>query len=165
VRFASEQPPYNLLDRRIENETVPFCQKYEVGLITWSPLAMGILIGRYADDKEYPADSRARLVGSIYADRVTARGIETGNKFLEIASEAGIPAAQLGVLWVKEQPAITAPLIGPRTLDQLTHLLPVLDMTLTDELAAACDKLVPPGSAVANFHNTAPWMKMKIESS
>lgn len=162
VRFASEQPPYNLLDRRIENETVPFCMKYGVGLIPWSPLAMGILIGRYADDVEYPADSRARLVGSIYAERVTMRGIETGNQFLKIAADAGIPPAQLGVLWVKDQPGITAPLIGPRTLDQLERLLPVLEMTLDADVAAACDELVPPGSAVSNFHNTAPWMKMRI---
>jgi aryl-alcohol dehydrogenase-like predicted oxidoreductase len=71
-------------------------------------------------------------------------------------------AAQLAVTWVKDQPGITAALIGPRTLDQLTTLLPVMEMTLSDELRAACDALVAPGSAVANFFNSAPWMKTKI---
>ncbi|MDJ0757261.1 MAG: aldo/keto reductase [Ardenticatenaceae bacterium] len=165
VRVASEQPPYNLLDRRIENETIPFCQKYGVGLLTWSPLAMGILIGRYADAKNYPADSRAKLVGSIYADRVTQRGIEVGNQFVSLAEQAGISPAQLGVLWVKDQPGVTAPLIGSKNVAQLEHMLPVLEMTLSDDLRAACDELVPPGSAAADFHNTAPWMKMKVSRS
>ncbi|MEM7798735.1 MAG: aldo/keto reductase [Chloroflexota bacterium] len=162
VRPVSEQPPYNLLDRRIENETVPFAQKYGVGLITWSPLAMGILIGRYSDAKNYPADSRAKLVGSIYADRVTERGIEVGNRFVELAQRFGMTPAQLGVLWVKEQPGITAPLIGPKSVEQLELLLPVLEMSLPEEVRSACDELVSPGSVAANFHNTAPWMRMKI---
>jgi aryl-alcohol dehydrogenase-like predicted oxidoreductase len=65
-------------------------------------------------------------------------------------------------LWVKDQPGVTAPLIGPRTLEQLEHFLPVLELSLPDEVRATCDSLVPPGSAVANFHNSAPWMKMKL---
>jgi 1-deoxyxylulose-5-phosphate synthase len=66
------------------------------------------------------------------------------------------------VLWVKDQRGVTAPLIGPRTFEQLEHFLPVLEMKLDDRLRAACDELVPPGSAVANFHNSAPWMRMKL---
>lgn len=162
VRFVSEQPPYNLLDRRIENELVPLCQAHDLGLLPWSPLAMGILAGRYADASAYPEKSRARRRGGIYAERVTARGIEVGNAFVQLAHEVGISAAQLAVLWVKDQPGVTAPLIGPRTLDQLNHFLPVLEMTLEDSVREACDNLVPPGSAAANFHNSAPWMKMKL---
>ncbi|MGB1249147.1 MAG: aldo/keto reductase [Candidatus Promineifilaceae bacterium] len=162
VRFSSEQPPYNLLDRRIENETVPVCQKYGIALITWSPLAMGILLGRYSDAENYPAGSRAKISAPIYAERVTERGIAVGRKFVQMAQDHGMSPAQLALLWVKDQPGITAPLIGPRTLEQLEQFLPVLEMTLSDELRAACDELVPPGSAAADFHNTAPWMKMKI---
>lgn len=162
VRFVSEQPPYNLLDRRIENELVPMCQTYGLGILPWSPLAMGILVGRYADAVDYPAESRAGLRGGIYAERVTARGIAVGNRFVALAKERNLSPVQLAVLWVKDQPGITAPLIGPRTMAQLEHYLPVLEMTLDDDLRAACDELVPPGTAVANFHNTAPWMKMKI---
>ncbi|MCB8976428.1 MAG: aldo/keto reductase [Ardenticatenaceae bacterium] len=162
VRFVSEQPPYNLLDRRIENELVPMAQAHGLGLLPWSPLAMGILAGRYADAANYPEASRAQLRGGIYAERVTARGIEVGNEFVKLAQEVGISAAQLAVLWVKDQPGVTAPLIGPRTLEQLAHYLPVLEMTLGDDVRAACDALVPPGSAAANFHNSAPWMKMKL---
>lgn len=159
ARFVSEQPPYNLLDRRIENELVPLCQKYGLGIISWSPLAMGILAGRYDDADNPPPDSRAALRGGIYAERVTQAGIEVGRKFSQLAREAGLSPAQLAVLWVKDQPGITAPIIGPRTAEQLEHLLPVMDMTLSDDLRVACDTLVSPGTAVANFHNSAPWMK------
>ncbi len=162
VRFVSEQPPYNLLDRRIENEMVPMCQEHQMGILPWSPMAMGILAGRYADAENAPTDSRATLRGGIYAERVTVRGIEVGNQFVRLAKESGISPAQLAVLWVKDQPGITAPLIGPRTLEQLEHFLPVMDMKLTDHVREACDELVPPGSAVSDFHNSAPWMKMQI---
>jgi aryl-alcohol dehydrogenase-like predicted oxidoreductase len=161
-RFISEQPPYNLLDRRIENELVPLCQKYGLALIPWSPLAMGILAGRYSDERNYPAGSRAELRGGIYAGRITQAGIDTGNQFVELAQEHQISPAQLAILWVKDQPGITAPIIGPRTVEQLDHLLPVMELALADDIRAACDQLVPPGSAVANFHNSAAWMKMRI---
>jgi aryl-alcohol dehydrogenase-like predicted oxidoreductase len=65
-------------------------------------------------------------------------------------------------LWVKDQPGVTAPIIGPRTIAQLENLLPVLEMSLNDKLRVACDELVPPGSAVANFHNSASWSKMRL---
>jgi aryl-alcohol dehydrogenase-like predicted oxidoreductase len=81
---------------------------------------------------------------------------------VQLAKDCDISPAQLAVLWVKDQPGITAPLVGPRTLEQLEHFLPVLDMQLTDQLREACDALVPPGSAVADFHNSAPWMKMQV---
>jgi 1-deoxyxylulose-5-phosphate synthase len=162
ARFVSEQPPYNLLDRRIENEIVPLCQSHGLGLITWSPMAMGILAGRYTSASDLPADSRGSRRGGIYAQRVTELGIDVGRKFDNIAQECGISPAQLATLWVKDQPGVTAPLIGPRNVDQLEHLLPVLDMTLSPDVAAACDALVPPGSAVASFYNSATWMKQRV---
>jgi aryl-alcohol dehydrogenase-like predicted oxidoreductase len=162
ARFVSEQPPYNLLDRRIENELVPLAQKHGLGLITWAPMAMGVLAGRYTSATEFPENSRAALRGGFYADRVTKRGIEVGIKFTKLAEEIGLTPAQLSVLWTRDQPGITAPLIGPRTVAQMKDLLPVIDMKLGDEMREACDALVPPGSVVANFHNTADWMKAQV---
>ncbi|MBX3016239.1 MAG: aldo/keto reductase [Caldilineaceae bacterium] len=161
ARFISEQPPYNLLDRRIENELVPMCQAYGLGLLTWAPLAMGMLVGRYADDQPYPTSSRAQLRGGIYAERVTANAIAAGNQFVQLARDHGYDPAQLALLWVKDQPGVTAPLIGVRSVAQLEHLLPILERTLPDEIRHAADRIVPPGSAAANFHNTSGWMKMK----
>ena len=161
ARFVSEQSPYNLLDRRIENELIPMCQANGLGILAWSPMAMGLLAGRYTS-LDFPKNSRAALRGGIYADRVTPRGIEVGRRFVELAKDRGLTAAQLAVLWVKDQIGVTAPIIGPRTVTQLEELLPVLEMSLDVETRRACDELVPPGSAVANFHNSALWMKMQI---
>lgn len=111
-----------------------------------------------------PADSRAAQVGGIYAERVTARGIEVGRRFAGVAAEAGLSPAQLAVLWNKEQPGVTAPIVGPRTAEQLEEVLPVLEMSLAEEVREACDELVPPGTAVVDFHNTADWMKMGVPS-
>ena len=162
ARYVTEQPPYNLLDRRIENELIPMSQKWGLGLINWAPMGMGVLAGRYSSGTDYPEGSRADLRGGFYADRVTQRGVEVGRAFAALAADAGLSAAQLAVLWCKDQPGITAPLIGPRTLQHLEPLIPVLEMRLSDDLRAACDELVPPGSAVVDFHNTSHWMKMKI---
>ena len=82
ARYVSEQPPYNLLDRRIENELVPLAQRYQLALLPWAPLAQGTLAGRYPTWNQLPDDSRAaRLPGSIYAQRITPRGIEAGERF------------------------------------------------------------------------------------
>lgn len=162
VRYVSEQPPYNLLDRRIENELVPLCREHGLAIFPWSPMGMGILAGRYTDATRPPADSRATLRGGIYAQRVTDRGVAVGRRFAELAEVTGRSAAQLAITWVKSQPGITAPLIGPRTVAQLEHLLPAMEDTLEEEVRAACDQLVPPGSVVANFHNSAAWMKMAV---
>jgi aryl-alcohol dehydrogenase-like predicted oxidoreductase len=162
ARYVTEQPPYNLLDRRIENELVPLCQRYGLGIVPWSPLAMGMLAGRYLEGTDYPPESRAARRGGIYAKRVTPRAVTVGNQFVELARTYGCSPAQLGLLWVKDQPGIVAPITGPRTIEQLESALPVLEMKLPDAIRTACDQLVLPGSAVADFYNSADWMKMKV---
>jgi len=162
VPFVTEQPPYNLLDRRIENELVPMALTYGLGLLPWSPLAMGVLAGRYADDNIRPEGSRAALRGGIYAARVSQKAVEAGNRFVQLARDAGVDPARLAIAWVMHQPAVVAPLIGPKTVEQLEHLLLVMDVAISADILAACDEICAPGSAVANFHNTAPWMKMQI---
>ncbi len=162
VRFVSEQPPYNLLDRLIENELVPLCLKFGLGILPWSPLAMGILAGRYPKDGTLPADSRAGRMGGGIVERVTRHGLAVAEKLSVLARERGITPTQLALLWVKDQPGVTAPIIGPRTLAQLHDALPVLNMSLSGEDRKCLDELVPPGSMVSNFHNTNPWMKMRL---
>jgi len=157
ARYCCEQPPYNLLDRRIENELIPLCRAHGLGVIPWSPIAQGVLTGRYGDANAFPDGSRAAYRGGIYAERINEAGIQVGKAFVALAREAGIRPSQLAVLWVKDQAGITAPIIGPRTRAHLTDFLPVGDMRLPDDVRAACDEMVPPGTAVANFHNSAGW--------
>ena len=162
VRFVNEESPYNLLDRRIENELVPLAREHGVGLLTWSPLAHGMLTGAYADAATYPKGTRAGSRGAFYAARVTDEGVRIGREFGGLAREAGLSPAQLAVLWCKDQPGVTAPLVGAGSLAHLEDLLPVTEMSLDDSLRAACDALVPPGTHVANFLNTSGWMKTSI---
>ncbi len=162
-RYISEQPPYNLLDRRIENELVPLAQKYELAILPWSPLAMGVLAGRYPKASDYPEGSRVQRWNNDTAkSRVTARGIEVGQAVASMAQERGLTASQLGLLWVKDQPAVTAPIVGPRTLAHLEDALGILDRKLDDADRPLFDALVHPGNAVADFHNSNEWMKARI---
>jgi aryl-alcohol dehydrogenase-like predicted oxidoreductase len=160
ARYVSEQPPYNLLDRRIENELIPLAQRYNLAILPWAPLAQGVLAGRYPAGSPFPGDSRAAMKpGSIYAERVTPRGIEAGARFAALARQGGRTPGQLALLWCKDQPAVTSPIFGPRTLAQLEDVLPVLEMSLTSDERDACDAINSPGAVVVNFHNTAAWMK------
>lgn len=164
-RYISEQPPYNLLDRRIENELVPLCQKHGLAIIPWSPLAMGLLAGRYTQTGIYPEGSRAqRLDKETSEARITERGIEVGKTVNKMAQERGLTASQLSLLWTKDQPGITAPIIGPRTLAHLEDALGIIDKTLNDADRPLFDELVHPGTAVADFHNSNDWMKARIIS-
>jgi aryl-alcohol dehydrogenase-like predicted oxidoreductase len=160
-RYISEQPPYNLLDRRIENELIPLCQRYGMAIIPWSPLAGGILTGRYPSSGELPQDSRAAR-SEWFRARVSAKGLQVAVKVAEMAKERNMTGAQLALLWVKDQPGVTAPIVGPRTLAHLEEFLPVLDMTLVEADRPLFDALVHPGNAVADFHNSNDWMKARI---
>ncbi len=164
VGYVTEQPPYNLLDRRIENELVPLALRYNMGLLPWSPLASGILSGRYKTGAPLPFDSKAARIGSWLAERATQQGIAVAERVAELARRHNLTSSQLALLWVKDQPAVTAPIFGPRTVGHLDEALPVLDMKLGDSFREL-DNLVPPGSAVADFHNTSNWMKMKLFGS
>jgi 1-deoxyxylulose-5-phosphate synthase len=166
VRFISEQPPYNLLDRRIENELVPLCQKYGIALLPWSPLAGGILAGRYSASTSsgagFPEGSRAVRMGTVFQDRVTERGVEVAQRIGELARERGMTASQFALLWCKDQPGITAPILGPRTMTHLEDALAIADRHLEDADRMLLDELVHPGTAVADFHNSNEWMKARI---
>ena len=159
--FVSEQPPYNLLDRRIENELVPLCTRYGLALLPWSPLGGGILAGRYDSTVDVPADSRAARRPQTRG-RITDAALAVATGLAELARERGLTTSQLALLWAKDQPGITAPIVGPRTMAQLDDALGVLERDLDDDARVACDALVHPGNAVADFFNTVAWMQTQI---
>jgi aryl-alcohol dehydrogenase-like predicted oxidoreductase len=163
ARYVIESSPYNLLDRRIENERVPLCLSYGLAMLTWSPIAMGMLAGRYPRDLTFPQSSRAAAnPQGIYAQRINRRGLEVAARVPDIAVQYGLTPAQASLLWVKDQPGVTAPIIGPRTKDQLAEMLQVASLRADDALRTAFDQLNPPGMAVSNFHNTSGWLKATV---
>jgi len=156
-KFVCEQPPYNLLDRRAENEIIPMCRAYDMGVISWSPLAQGVLAGRYTDADKIPPGSRG-AVKPIYAERITQAGIDVAHKLAAHAKKKGCSLPQMAVSWALHQPGITGAIIGPRTLKHLKDLLGAAAVELTGDDLSFCDTLVPPRRNVSDHFNTSGWM-------
>ncbi len=153
-RFVCEQPPYHILDRRIERDLIPMAQTYGVGLIPWSPLAGGLLTGKYTRQNPSPEGARyADVSGNLlWAKRKTDEIYDVVEGLRPVAQAKGVTLAQFALAWVVQQPGITSPIIGPRTMEQLEDNLGALAVTITPEDRAAVDALVPPGRMVSPFY-------------
>jgi len=134
------------------------CGAYDLGIITWSPLAQGVLACGYRDASNLPKGSRGTKK-AMYAERITQRGIEVSFELAKRAAEKGSTVAQLAVAWVLHQPRIMGVIIGPRNIEQFEDLLPSLGIGLDESDLRFCDSLVPPGTHVSNHFNTSFWMK------
>jgi aryl-alcohol dehydrogenase-like predicted oxidoreductase len=158
IEPVCEQAPYNLLDRRIENDRAGFLEQAGWGVIAWSPLAGGQLTGKYGQvsAESLPEDSRIQR-NAMWRQRINRSAAEVSLAFADLAREHGLPPSQVAIAWVRSRPLVTAPIIGPRTMEQLTDLLPAAELELPESLLTALDELVPPGTAVADFLNNAGW--------
>lgn len=158
VAPVCEQAPYNILDRRIENDRAGFLAQSGWGLIAWSPLAGGQLTGRYGNvsPTTLPTGSRVER-NSMWRQRINSSSADVSLAFGELCREHGLVPSQVAVAWVLQRPIVTAPIIGPRTLEQFLDLLPAASLSLPSSLLEAIDHLVPPGTAVADFLNNAGW--------
>jgi aryl-alcohol dehydrogenase-like predicted oxidoreductase len=154
-----EQSPYNLLDRRLENERIPFLREYGLGLMTWSSLAGGLLTGKYRVSTLDEAQEGTRLADmrERYRGRVGTVGLAKASEIAELAEQSGLDPAQLAIAWQFHQDVVTAAVIGPRTADQLPPYLQAVETTLDSSVLDSLDKIVPPGSAVMDFHDTSGW--------
>ncbi|ARF59665.1 aldo/keto reductase [Streptomyces gilvosporeus] len=143
VRFRTEQPPYSILARGVENAVLPTAQRYGMGVLTWGPLSAGWLSGR-----DLSASSRAGLETSKFDLSVpeNARKAEAVAALAELAAEAGLTLPHLATAFVRAHPAVTSVIIGPRTLDQLDSLLDGADVTLGADVLDRIDAIVPPGT-------------------
>lgn len=153
-RFVCEQPPYNLLDRRIERELIPMAQTYGIGLIPWSPIAGGLLSGKYRRNDPPPAEARyANVQGNpIMERRFNDRIFDVIEGLEPLVKEKGSTPAQFALAWVAQQPGVTSPIIGPRTIEQLEDNLGALNVTITTEDRARIDQIIPPGRMVSPFY-------------
>jgi aryl-alcohol dehydrogenase-like predicted oxidoreductase len=157
-RFRTEQPPYSILARWIESSVLPLCQKYGMGVMTWSPLASGFLSGRYRKDS--PIDltaGRAALSPSRFdpARPENQIKLDVVEQLVEVADQAGCTLAELALAFPLAHPAVTSVLLGPRTMEQLRGLLKGASVTLDDATLDRIDEIVPPGTNLYKEHG--PW--------
>lgn len=154
-RFVSEQPPYNLLDRRIERELLPVAQTFGLAVIPWSPLAGGLLTGKYLRDQPPPDGTRYANAGPVQAKRFTRQAFDVIEPLQAFAAERSVPLSQLALAWVVQQRGVTSPIVGPRTLEQLEDALSALEVALTPEDLQRIDTIIPPGTHVAPFYEAS----------
>jgi aryl-alcohol dehydrogenase-like predicted oxidoreductase len=163
-RFVTEQPPYSILVRGIEKDVLPMCQKFNMGVLSWSPLAGGWLSGAFGSGKDNTS-RRSAMLPHHYdmslpgnrqkLDAVTA--LET------VADGAGLSLLQLALGFVLEHPAVTSPIIGPRTMEHLESQLPALELRLSADVLDRIDEIVPPGTDL-NVTDVG-WVPAAIEDS
>lgn len=152
-RFVAEQPPYNILDRRVERELAPMAQTYGIGIIPWSPIAEGFLSDRYKRGDEPPRDSRAGQDQHLRKRRYNDQVFDVVEGVQQLAKEKGCSTVQLALAWNMHQPGITSPIMGPRTSEHLKDCLGALDVKITDEDRERIDQLVPPGDVVSGYYD------------
>jgi aryl-alcohol dehydrogenase-like predicted oxidoreductase len=146
-RFVCEQPPYSILVRGVENDVLPTCRRHRMGVIPWSPLAGGWLTGRYRLGQDVPSSHRAERIPGRYDLSIPGnqRKLEAADALAKLADEAGISLIEMALAFVIRHPAVTAAIIGPRTMEQLESQLSAADVELSDEVLDRIDEIVPPG--------------------
>ncbi|GAA2512786.1 aldo/keto reductase [Winogradskya humida] len=149
-RFVSEQPPYSILARGIEADVLPVAERYAMGTITWSPLAGGWLTGRYRIGADAPGNSRAAWMPARYdlTNPENAIKLEAVEALAGLADSAGMSLIHLALGFVLAHRGVTAPLIGPRTMEQLQSQVGAADLVLEDDLLDRIDDIVPPGRTI-----------------
>ncbi|GAB2638515.1 aldo/keto reductase [Kribbella swartbergensis] len=147
IRFRTEQPPYSILNRGIEREVLPVVEEFGMGALVWSPLAGGLLTGRYRKD-EQNTTHRSQFGFRHLRDE---RRLDAVEQLVELAKEVGMPLTHLAMAFAIAHPGVTSAIIGPRTMDHLDDLLAGLDVTLTDETLDRIDEIVPPGTDVGRL--------------
>lgn len=144
--FCCVQPLYNMVNRDIEVELLPLCQEYNIGVVSYSPLARGILTGKYKPGETAPEGSRAaRKDPRMLQAEWREDSLKVAAEIAAHCQSRGVSPSQFALAWCLANPIITSIIIGPRTLEQYEDNLGCLDITVTDEDEALVDSLVPPG--------------------
>ena len=152
-RPVVEQTPYSLLDRRVERELLPMAQSYGIGVTVWSPLAGGLLTGKYQQGASPEGVRLTRGSDDAWSAKHFGDHVDpVVEAIVDIATDKGCTPAQLSLAWLLAQPAVSSIVLGARTADQLTEQLPAADITLDDEDLAQLDKVTPPGRAVVPYY-------------
>jgi len=160
AKLLSEQPPYNLLDRRIEDELIWTCLHYGMAIIPWAPIGAGVLSGKYSTKETFPPNSRFNEIGG----RCDVAAIERAEALKPLAAEKDVTLAEFSLAWVLHQTGITSPIIGPRTVGQLESSLKALEVVFSEEDYAEINTIAPQGSYVSNYWESNVYAKLRSSS-
>jgi aryl-alcohol dehydrogenase-like predicted oxidoreductase len=149
ARFVTEQPPYSILVRGIEQDVLPTTQRYGMGTLVYSPLSGGWLTGRWRKDAPGAPTSAARPSARFdMASPANQRKLEVVEELALLAEHSGMTLIDLALAWAINHPGVTSAIIGPRTMEQLESQLPSTEATLTTEILDRIDELVAPGTTI-----------------
>jgi aryl-alcohol dehydrogenase-like predicted oxidoreductase len=145
-RFACVQPLYNLVNRDIEVELLPLCREYGVGVVTYSPLARGILTAKYRPGESYPAGSRAaRDDKRMKEAELRDESLAISQRIAEHCARRGTNSSQFALAWCLANPIVTSVILGPRTQEQLQDNLGCQAVAISGDDEQLVNSLVPPG--------------------
>ena len=149
-RFVCEQPPYSLLVRGVEDDLLPTAERHGMGVIPWSPLAGGWLSGGWRKGQGPPRSTRAQRLPARYDLSLPAnqRKLDAADALALLAEETGISLIHLAIAFVIRHPAVTAAIIGPRTMEQLESQLGASEVKLSADVLDRIDEIVPPATNV-----------------
>ena len=164
-RFVCEQPPYSMLVREVENDLLPTAIRHGMGVIPWSPLAGGWLSGGWRVGHEAPSSTRAQRLPARYdlALPENQRKLQAADALAQLADDAGISLIHLALAFVIRHPAVTAAIVGPRTMEQLQSQLGAAEVKLSADVLDRIDEIVPPGSNVNQ--SDGGWQNPALEPS
>nr|WP_294169743.1 aldo/keto reductase [uncultured Sphingomonas sp.] len=148
ARFRTEQPPYSILNRGVEREVLPVCRRYGMGVMVWSPLAMGMLTGKYRRGQRQPDSMRAKRFPKQMSD---GRRLDVVEQLIGLAQDAGLSLTHMAMAFAAAHPAVTSAIIGPRTMEHLEDVLAGAEVVLDDGLLDRIDEIVPPGADVGSL--------------
>jgi len=150
ARYVCEQPPYSLLARGIEADVLPVCRDFAMAVIVWGPLGGGWLSGRWRKGAEDLTSRRAAMVPRRYDLSIPAnqRKLEAADALARLSEESGLTLIEMALAFVLRHPAVTAAIIGPRTMEHLESQLGAPDVQLSDNVLDRIDEIVAPGTNI-----------------
>jgi len=155
-RFVTEQPPYSVLDRGVERDVLPVAEQFHLGIIAWSPLAGGWLTGRFRKGQDAPQTNRAKMMPDRFdlSKPANQAKLDAVEDLAVLAEQTGMSLVHLALAFAVQHPAVTAPILGPRTMAQLDSQLGAADVHLSTDILDRIDQIVAPGSTIADDGNT-----------
>lgn len=140
-KLVAVQPPYNLLQREIEEDIIPYCQQEHLGILTYTPLMGGFLTGKYSKNTPPPEGSRFKYNSRLWERASNESNFSILEQIEKVANDVGIPISKLAISWILKNPAIITPIVGASTVEQVEENCQIVETSLPDETYQTLNEL------------------------